>query len=138
MWLWPPYWGAGIHVVSFSKPINDIIIAMPLKRRNTNYVGTHFGGNLYSMCDPWYMFILLSYLGEEYIVWDKSAKITFVRPGKGRVCATFSISQQRLEEIRQQAQNGEKVLPIFETTIIDKDNKVVAKVQKELYVRKKD
>ena len=137
IWLWPPYWGAGIYVVSFSTPLNDIVIAMPLKKRNINYVGTHFGGNLYSMCDPWYMFILISYLGKDYVVWDKSAKITFVRPGKGRVRARFSISDDRLEEIHLQAQTGNKVLPVFHTEIVDEDNTVIARLEKELYVRRK-
>ena len=137
MWLWPPYLGAGIHVHSFSRPINNIVVRMHRKRRNINYVGTHFGGNLYSMCDPWFMFILMEYLGKDFIVWDKSARIEFVQPGRGMVEATFHIPQERLEAIRQEAAGGTKVLPVFCTEIIDEKGDCVAKVEKELYIRKK-
>ena len=137
IWLWPPYLGAGIAVQSFSNPINNIVVRMQRKRRNINYVGTHFGGNLYSMCDPWFMFILMEYLGKDFVVWDKAARIEFVAPGRGTVYATFSIPQERLAKIREQAQEGTKVLPVFCTEIVDTQGICIAKVEKELYVRKK-
>jgi hypothetical protein len=33
---------------------------MNLRWYNTNYVGTHFGGSLYSMVDPIYMLLLMN------------------------------------------------------------------------------
>ena len=39
---------------------------MPLKWYNRNYVGTQFGGSLYSMTDPWYMLMLLNVLGKDF------------------------------------------------------------------------
>ena len=38
-------------------------VEMPLRFYNRNYVGTHFGGSLYSMCDPFYMLMLINILG---------------------------------------------------------------------------
>ena len=138
IWLWPPYLGAGIHVRTFDKPLNNIVVGMKLRRRNINYVGTHFGGNLYSMCDPWFMFILMNHLGPEFIVWDKSANIDFIKPGKGLVTARFSISLEQIDEIRAAAITGEKVLPTFQTEVIDDETRqVIARVTKILYVRKK-
>ena len=75
---WPPYLGAGVKVDHVDASLNTIKVSMRLDRRNRNYVGTHFGGNLYSMCDPWYMFILLERLGSDFIVWDKAASIEFL------------------------------------------------------------
>ena len=54
---------------------------MKMRWYNRNLVGTHFGGSLYSMCDPFYMFILMENLGKGYIVWDKAATIRFKKPG---------------------------------------------------------
>ena len=135
--LWPPYLGAGIRVVDYSSPLNHVTVEMKLKRRNTNYVGTHFGGNLYSMCDPWYMFILLERLGSEFIVWDKAARIDFLKPGTCTVRARFEISAEQIESIKTKAALDSKVLPEFETYIEDESGTRIARVQKTLYVRKK-
>ena len=137
VWLWPPFLGAGISVVSYERPLNNIVIKMPLLRRNTNYVGTHFGGSLYSMCDPWFMFILMEHLGSDYVVWDKSAEIDFVKPGTGVVTARFHIAESHITQIRERASTGEKVLPSFQTEVLDIDGKLIASLRKGLYVRKK-
>ena len=104
---------------------------------NRNIVGTHFGGSLYAMCDPWFMLILMRLLGRDYIVWDKAASIRFLRPGRGTVTATFHIPQERVEEIRLAADNGEKIEPIFSVDVLDEQGETVAHVEKLLYVRKK-
>ena len=46
---------------------------------------THFGGALYAMCDPFFVFIVMMNLGKDYIVWDKSAGITFIKPASGTI-----------------------------------------------------
>ena len=92
--FWPPYLGAGIYIRSFEKPLNQIVVGMKLSRRNTNYVGTHFGGNLYSLCDPWFMFILMHHLGADYTVWDKAASIDFIKPGLARSQRPFLSMKQ--------------------------------------------
>ena len=80
---------------------------------NKNLFGTHFGGSLYAMCDPFFVFILLFNLGKEYIVWDKSASIDFVKPGKGTMRAVFEISPERIDEIREEInQIGKEYLRI--------------------------
>jgi len=92
---------------------------------------------LYSMCDPWFMLMLIHALGDEYVVWDKAASIKFVRPGKGTVTATFTLSDERVAEIRAQADANEKIEPMFEVDVVDEQNQVVAHVEKLLYVRRK-
>lgn len=134
---WPPYWGAGIRVVDFSRPLNDIEVTMRLGHRNRNYVGTHFGGNLYSMCDPWYMLILMERLGRDFIVWDQAARIDFVRPGRGLVRAHFSIPDDEIHGLRRRADDGQKLRPVFHAVVQDEAGDCVAKVEKTLYVRRK-
>ena len=89
--LWPPFLGAGIHVTRVADDFLTIEVELRMKFFNRNYVGTHFGGSLYSMCDPWFMVMLIEHLGPDYIVWDKAATIRFKKPGKGTVKATFHI-----------------------------------------------
>lgn len=135
---WPPFIGAGIKIKSMSQDFNAIDVEMKLTRWNSNYVGTHFGGSLYAMADPFYMLIILNALGSEYIVWDKAAIIKFKKPGKGKVRAHFYVSQDKILELKKQAEEAEKINPIFNVEILDELNEVVAQVEKVLYIKKKN
>jgi hypothetical protein len=135
--LYPPFLGAGIRVRRISEDFRTVDVEMPLRFWNRNYVGTHFGGSLYSMCDPFFMVMLLENLGPDYIVWDKAATIRFKKPGKGLMKATFNLPPEKIEEIRSQAASQGKVEPQFQVVVTDAEGNVVAEVDKLLYVKKK-
>ena len=134
---YPPYIGAGIKL----KKVNQDKTRMEVELRKTwfnkNLFGTHFGGSLYAMCDPFYVFIVHNYLGKGYVVWDKSADIKFIKPATGRVSAIFEISQEKLLQLKREVDNTGKHTVFFDAKITDEDNEVVAKVRKEIYMRKK-
>ncbi len=134
--FYPPFLGAGIR--SQQIDAHTVRVEMKLTRWNRNIVGTHFGGSLYAMCDPWFMLILMRLLGRDYIVWDKSASIKFVRPGRGQVTATFCIPQYQVDAIRAQADRESKIEPTFGVDVVDEQKQVVAHVDKLLYVRRKN
>jgi hypothetical protein len=135
--LYPPYLGAGVRVTHIAADFRRIEVEMPLRFYNRNYVGTHFGGSLYSMVDPFYMLMLINILGPDYIVWDKAANIRFKKPGKGVMKATFELTEEKIAEIRAAAETQPKVEPQFQVIIKDEEGNVVAEVDKLLYVRKK-
>ena len=136
--FYPPYLGAGVNIAAMTDDMRYIRVEMPLRFYNRNYVGTHFGGSLYSMCDPFYMLMLIENLGPDYIVWDRAASIEFEKPGKGTVSAEFELTQKRIDEIRRACQSGDKTEPVFDVDIVDDAGDVVATVEKVLYVRPKD
>ncbi|MGB9072255.1 MAG: DUF4442 domain-containing protein [Terriglobales bacterium] len=135
--LWPPFLGAGIRVKRLQPDWKAIDVEMKLRFWNANYVGTHFGGSLYSMTDPFYMLMLIENLGRDYIVWDKSASIRFRKPGKGKMQAAFRLSGEEIEGIRQALETQEKFESTFVVEVKDETGDVIAEVQKVLYVRKK-
>jgi hypothetical protein len=135
--LWPPYLGAGVRIVEITPDFRSIKVEMKLRFWNRNYVGTHFGGSLYAMADPFFMLILMENLGKNYVVWDKAATIRFKKPGRGRVHAHFIVSGAEIETIREQADHQEKVEPQFQVKIYDSVGDVVAEVDKLLFVRRK-
>jgi hypothetical protein len=135
--LWPPLAGAGIRVTRLQADWRVIDVEMKLRFWNANFVGTHYGGSLYSMTDPFYMLMLIENLGRDYVVWDKSASIRFRKPGKGKVVASFRLSEEQIEAIRRQLETQEKVEPTFLVEVRDESGEVVAEVQKLLHVRKK-
>lgn len=132
--LFGPYQGASI----FPSMVDDytIEVRMPLVLSNINYVGTQFGGSLYSMCDPFYMLLLMKHLGEDYMVWDKNASIEFLRPGTGEVKVTFHVDQQEIDDIKTIVAEKRKTIRTYQVEIFDEQKNVVARVTKELYIRK--
>jgi acyl-coenzyme A thioesterase PaaI-like protein len=136
--LYPPFLGAGIRVVRIADDFLTIEVKMGLRFWNKTGVGSHFGGSLYAMCDPFFMLMLMKTLGPNYLVWDKAASIRFKRPGTGTVWATFQMSQERVDEIRAEADLHGRSEPQFQALIKDADNNVIAEVDKVLIVKKKD
>lgn len=135
--LWPPFIGTGIWIKEITPDYSYIRVEMKLRPWNKNYVGSHFGGSLYAMTDPFYMLMLLHLLGKGYIVWDKSANIKFLKPGKETVYAEFHLPKKQIEEIKQITDNQHKYEPVFNILIKNKKGEVIAEVEKELYIRKK-
>jgi hypothetical protein len=135
--LWPPFLGAGIRVRRLQTDWKAIDVEMKLRFWNANYVGTHFGGSLYSMTDPFYMLMLIENLGRDYIVWDKSATIRFRKPGKGKMRTAFRLTDAQINEIRDKLKTQEKIEPTFLVEVRDESGDLVAQVEKVLHVRKK-
>lgn len=135
--IYGPYLGAGVRVRHLAKDFREAEVEMRLRWYNRNYVGTHFGGSLFSMIDPFYMLLLMNSLGRDYIVWDASASIDFIKPGRGTVKARFVVTDAMLQEIRERTAQGEKFLPSYEVLITDESGEVVARACKTLYIRRK-
>jgi acyl-coenzyme A thioesterase PaaI-like protein len=134
---WPPLLGAGIRVTRMQPDMKAVDVEMKLRPWNRNYVGTHFGGSLYSMTDPFYMLMLIHNLGPEYIVWDKAATIRFRKPGRGTVRAEFRLSENQIQEIRDKLKTQEKLEPVFTVEVKDNEGVVIAEVEKLLHVRRR-
>jgi len=134
---YPPYLGAGIRVRSFRDDFTRFEVELRARWYNKNLFGTHFGGSLYAMSDPFFVFIITLNLGGGYIVWDKSAAIEFLKPAKGTILGIFEISRERLEEIRAEVDKIGKCTYHFEVELKDETGLTVARTSKEVYVRSK-
>lgn len=133
--MYPPWLGAGIRVTHLSDDFTEAEVAMTLRWWNRNYVGTHFGGSLYSMIDPVYMLLLLENL-PGIIVWDKASSFRFVRPGTGTVRARFQLPADLLGDIRARFEAGEThfdlTLPV---QVIDESGRTVLTADKVVHLR---
>jgi Domain of unknown function (DUF4442) len=134
---WPPFLASGIRVTRLDPDWRHIDVELRLHWWNANYVGSHYGGSLYSMTDPFFMLMLIENLGREYIVWDKAATIRFRRAVKEPVKASFAVSDVQLDEIRTALRTQEKIEPTFKVEVRDRDGNVIAEVEKLLYIRRK-
>jgi uncharacterized protein DUF4442 len=136
--FYAPFLGAGIRVKRLTPGRKEIDVEMKLRWWNANYVGTHYGGSLYSMTDPFFMVMLIENLGKDYIVWDKSASIRFKKPGRGTVFAKFRLSDRQIQEIKQALTTEKKIERVFTVEVKDQSGTIIAEVEKLLHIRKKD
>jgi hypothetical protein len=136
--LWPPFLGAGIRVVHIAPDMKAVDVEMKLRWWNANYVGTHFGGSLFAMTDPFYMLMVMANLGRGYIVWDKAATIRYRKPGRGTVRAEFRLTDAQLDDIRENLKTLPKYEPAFRIEVKDEQGVVVTEVEKLLHVRRKE
>lgn len=134
---WSPFRGAGIRVRHVAPGLRSVTVELRLRSFNRNEAGTHFGGSLYAMTDPFFALMLQANLGAEYLVWDKAGSIDFVAPGRGRVWARFELVDADLERIVRLTASGDKHLHLFKVDVKDDDGMVVARVEKMVYVRRK-
>jgi acyl-coenzyme A thioesterase PaaI-like protein len=130
---WPPLIGTGIKVTRQDADLRAVDVEMPLRRWNKNLKGVHFGGSLFAMTDPFYMFMLAKNLGPEYVVWDKSASIRYKKPGLGRVKAEFRLTKERLTEIRSALEVDGRYDARFLVEVKDEKGGVVAEVERVIY-----
>lgn len=135
--VWPPLVGAGITILEFSDDYTHVKVRLRMNKLNRNAVGSHFGGSIYAMTDPFFMLMLLHHLGKDHVVWDKAAEIEFVKPGRGDVFADFHITPELVDELRAEAADGGRVLRWLTGEVVNSDGDVVAVVRKQLYVRRK-
>jgi len=135
--LWPPFLFSGIRVETIAGDWRYARVRLKLRWYNRNYVRTQFGGALFAMVDPFWMILTLESLRHEYIVWDQAGEIEFIAPGRGDVFAEIRIDEAMLDEIRAATASGEKYLRWCETQIKNADGELIARVRKQIYVRRK-
>ena len=134
---WSPFLGMRIQITRIAPDWREVSVRMKLSMRNKNAVGTHFGGGLFSMTDPFFMLMMMNALGRDYVVWDKAGTIQFVAPGRGTVFAHFKLGNEELAEVREKTKERQKFEPVYRVNVVDEDGKIVAIVDKTLYIRQK-
>ena len=136
--LWPPFRGAGIRVTRIAPDWREAEAELRPTLLNRNFVGSHFGGSIFVMTDPFCMILMMKALGPQYVVWDKAAGVRFLKPGRGRLTARFRLEEADVEAARRATAAGDRHEPTFTVEVTDAAGLVVARVEKTLYIRRAD
>lgn len=136
--LHPAYRGTGGVVTYIADTWQEVHVRLPLNPFTSNYVGTLFGASLYGCIDPLYMLMLIKILGDNYLIWDKSADIHFKKPGRETLYARFYIPDDEITAIKNDAATGEALNRVYPVDLVDKAGTVHAHVDKTLYIRLKE
>jgi acyl-coenzyme A thioesterase PaaI-like protein len=135
--VWPPFLFSGIRIRSISDDFREAVIELRDRKLNMNYVGVHFGGAIFAMTDPFHMLLTMNVLGRGYVVWDKAARIEYLKPGKGTLRAYFKLTDEMLADVRANTPNdGDKYFPEWAVDVKNAQGETVARVFKTLYIRK--
>ena len=135
--FFPAYRGSGARITYIAADWREVRVKLPLTLRTRNYVGTIFGGSMYSAVDPIYMVMLIQLLGPDYVVWDKSASIRFRKPGKTTLYARFVLDQAETDAIQAALAVHSSLDRVYQVDLTDSEGAVYALVEKTLYIRRK-
>lgn len=134
----PMYRRTGGRLVEVSNDLQYVKIKLPLNYKTKNYVGTLYGGHMYSSVDGIYMVQLINILGQEYVVWDKSATIKFKRPGNKTLYAEFKISDEFIAQIKKEINELREKDYSLHVQLRDKEGVVYAEIEKVIYIAAKE
>lgn len=137
--LSPMYRRSTARIEYVSDDLKLVKIKIPLSYKNKNYVGSIFGGSLFSAVDPIPMIQLMNIFKEKYIVWDKAAQIKFKRPAREHMYAVFEFTQEELQDILQRVITQKETEHLKTTYITDKTGETVfCEVTKTIYIADKE
>lgn len=131
----PVYRASGARIKYIAADWREIHVRLPLNRWTRNYVGTIFGGSMYSAVDPIYMVMLIKILGAEFEVWDKAATIRFFKPGRSTLYATFHLTEEDIAGIRADVSRDGKIERRFTIELTDQTGAVCCVCEKLLSIR---
>lgn len=135
-YLFGCYRGTGGRLKYIAEDWSEVRLELPLSWRTRNYVGTIFGGSIYSAVDPVCMLMLIHRLGPDFIVWDKAAKIEFLKPGRETLSARFIIDDNELEVIHKALGTQRSLDRRYTVELQDVSGTVCARVEKTIYMRR--
>lgn len=136
--FFPAYRRTGARIFFISDDFREVHIKLSLSWKTRNYVGSVFGGCIYGALDPIYMVQLINLLGSNYVVWDKSAAVRFIKPVKRTVYSRFLITDEILEKIIAAVESRKKCEMDFVSRFEDEEGTVYAEVTKTLYIVDKE
>ena len=136
--LSPMYKNTGGKLIKVSDDLHYIKIQLLFNYKTRNYVGTIYGGHMYSSVDGIYVIQLIHILGDNYIVWDKSAKIKFKRPANKTLFADFKISDELIEQIKNDIVKDKKKDYTLFVNLTDENGNIYAHVEKVIYIASKE
>lgn len=132
--FYPPFVGAGIRITELAEDFTSAEVKLSARWWNRNYVGSHFGGSIYAMCDFFHMVLLIELLGPGYIVRDKGADLRFLKKGTGILRAHFAVDASTVAEIWNNPSDVQERK--FLVQVKNEAGEVVAEVTKILHIRR--
>lgn len=136
--LHPMFTGTGGKVMFISSDWREVHIRLKLNHRTKNYVGTIFGGSMFSASDPFYMLMVLHVLGPQFVVWDKAASIRYKKPAKKPLYLKCELTDETIELFKTNIAANGKFEFNFELEWKDEEGNVASSLTRTVYAASKE
>ncbi len=136
--FFPAFRASGARITYLSEADRAIRLKLPLKRLTRNYVGTIYGGSMYSALDGILMVLFIRALGKEFIVWDKSGRIEYLKPARETLFTEARIDESELDYIRSTLGQQPRLEKEYTLEWRTADGMPVCRVHKLLYFRRRE
>ena len=134
---YPMYFGTGGKILFWSGDSREVQLRLRRNAWTYNYVGTIFGGSMFSASDPFYMLMLYQILGKQYVVWDKSASIRFRKPGRSTLYMRYELTDEVIDEIKRDVAATGQTERSFTLQWGDQHGVVHAEIERLCYIADK-
>jgi acyl-coenzyme A thioesterase PaaI-like protein len=132
--LFPAFRGAGGRLLWVSPDFLSMRARLKFNWRTRNIMGSVYGGSMFAVTDGPHPIMLMSALGPDYVVWDKSAQIQYRRPAYEDLYVDFSFTADEVAEIKCKLDTQPELDHTVHMQLIDLYGEVHARVQRTLYV----
>ena len=134
----PMYRRSTARIIDVSEDVSTIKVRLKISWKNKNYMGSIFGGSMFSAVDPIPMIQLINLLDDNYIIWDKSVQINFKRPAREHLYASFEFAEEEIEHIKQEVAAESEIEYKKKTLLTNKDGTTIyCEIEKTLYIANK-
>lgn len=131
----PIFWSTGAQVTYLVADYKEIHLKLPLSWRTRNYVGTIFGGSMFASTDVLYFLLVVKYIGEGYIVWDKASCIRCKSPAKEPAYTKAVLSDEEIELMKTELLNTDKIDRVYFLDLIDETGDICASIEKTIHIQ---
>ena len=135
--LYPSYRATGGRVIHIARDLKTIRIMLRRSWRTVNPAGALFGGALYAAADPMFAMLLALNLGDDAVVWDKTGRIRYRRPGRSHLYADFHITDDELASVRRALRDHGETERTFRVTLRDRAGEPHVELEKTVYIATK-
>ena len=134
--FFPAVWASGGKYTYVSEDMRELHLKLPLNLRSRNYIGTIFGGSMFSATDPMFFMMLIKNL-PGYIIWDKASSIRYKKPGRDVLYTKTKITQEDIDSIVEELKSKDKLDRVFTLDLIDTAGDGCATIKKNIHIRHK-
>jgi len=135
--LYPMYFGTGGKILFWSEDSTKVHVRIRRNIWTYNYVGTIFGGSMFSATDPFYMLMLYRIFSDDFVVWDRSAQIKFIKSSKVTLFARFFLTQEILTSIKKEVLAKGENNYLFKLELLDREGIIHALIERTVYIATK-
>ncbi|MEK6782841.1 MAG: DUF4442 domain-containing protein [Bacteroidota bacterium] len=136
--LYPMYFGTGGKILFWSGDSTEVHVRIRRSIWTYNYVGTIFGGSMFSATDPFYMLMLYRIFSDDFVIWDRSAQIKFIKPSKVTLFTRYSLSQDILDSIKKEVSEKGENNYLFKIELLDCQGAIYALIERTVYIATKE